>query len=137
MPRDTPYAGVAAIFRSALEAGRAPRVFEDGGQQRDFVHVTDVAEANLRALHADPPASGLRAYNIASGHPHTVGDMARALAEAFGGPDPVVTGDYRIGDVRHVVASPVRAADELGFRARVPFADGMRAFATDPLRAAP
>ena len=40
MPRDTPYAGVAAIFRSALEAGRAPRVFEDGGQQRDFVHVT-------------------------------------------------------------------------------------------------
>jgi dTDP-L-rhamnose 4-epimerase len=136
MPRDTPYAGVAAIFRSALEAGRAPRVFEDGGQQRDFVHVTDVAEANLRALLADPPASSLRAYNVASGRPHTVGDMARALADAFGGPEPVVTGDYRIGDVRHVVASPVRAEEELGFRARVEFGEGMRAFATDPLRAA-
>ncbi|WP_324277138.1 NAD-dependent epimerase/dehydratase family protein [Blastococcus brunescens] len=85
MPRDTPYAGVAAIFRSALEAGRAPRVFEDGGQQRDFVHVTDVADANLRALEAEPPGSSLRAYNVASGTPHTVGDMARALAEAFGG----------------------------------------------------
>jgi dTDP-L-rhamnose 4-epimerase len=137
MPRDTPYAGVAAIFRSALEAGRAPRVFEDGGQQRDFVHVTDVAEANVRALQADPPESGLRAYNIASGWPHTVGDMARTLAAAFGGPEPVVTGEYRVGDVRHVVASPERAADELGFRARVSFEDGVRAFATDPLRPAP
>ncbi|TFV89538.1 NAD-dependent epimerase/dehydratase family protein [Blastococcus sp. CT_GayMR16] len=137
MPRDTPYAGVAAIFRSALEAGRAPRVFEDGGQQRDFVHVTDVADANLRSLLADPPDSALRAYNVASGQPHTVGDMARALADAFGGPDPQVTGEYRIGDVRHVVASPLLAEKELGFRARVEFEDGMRAFATDPLRAAP
>ena len=137
MPRDTPYAGVAAIFRSALEAGRAPRVFEDGGQQRDFVHVSDVAAANLRALAADPPDSALRAYNVASGRPHTVGDMARALADAVGGPDPQVTGEYRVGDVRHVVASPVRAERELGFSARVAFEDGMRAFATDPLRAAP
>jgi dTDP-L-rhamnose 4-epimerase len=137
MPRDTPYAGVAAIFRSAIEAGRAPRVFEDGGQQRDFVHVTDVAEANLRALLAEPPEFRLRAYNVASGHPHTVGDMARALAEAFGGPEPVVTGEYRIGDVRHVVASPDRAEQELGFRARVEFGEGVRGFATDPLRAAP
>ena len=63
--------------------------------------------------------------------------MARALADAFGGPAPEVTGEYRIGDVRHVVASPVRAEKELGFRARVEFEDGMRAFATDPLRAAP
>ena len=137
MPRDTPYAGVASIFRSALEAGRAPRVFEDGGQQRDFVHVTDVARANLRALEAEPPDSTLRAYNVASGVPHTVGDMAAALAEAFGGPAPVVTGEYRIGDVRHVVASPVRAEAELGYAARVSFAEGMAEFATAPLRPAP
>ncbi|GAB3360693.1 NAD-dependent epimerase/dehydratase family protein [Modestobacter lapidis] len=137
MPRDTPYAGVASIFRSALESGRAPRVFEDGGQQRDFVHVTDVAQANLRALEAEPPDGALRAYNVASGVPHTVGDMAAALAEAFGGPAPVVTGEYRIGDVRHVVAAPARAQDELGYAARVTFADGMRQFATAPLRPAP
>ena len=142
MPRDTPYAGVASIFRSALEGGRAPRVFEDGGQQRDFVHVTDVARANLRALEAGPPTAdggdgALRAYNVASGVPHTVGDMAAALAEAFGGPAPVVTGEYRIGDVRHVVASPERAEAELGYVARVTFAEGMAEFATAPLRPAP
>jgi dTDP-L-rhamnose 4-epimerase len=137
MPRDTPYAGVASIFRSSLEAGRAPQVYEDGGQMRDFVHVTDVAQANLRALEAPSPDSALRAYNVASGVPHTVGDMAAALADAFGGPAPEVTGAYRIGDVRHVVASPARAEAELGYRAEVQFADGMREFATAPLRPAP
>jgi dTDP-L-rhamnose 4-epimerase len=137
MPRDTPYAGVASIFRSALEGGRPPSVFEDGGQLRDFVHVSDVAQANLRSLEAPPPSAAVRAFNVASGEPHTVGDMAAALAEAFGGPAPVITGEYRIGDVRHVVASPVRAQAELGYQARVSFADGMREFATAPLRPAP
>jgi dTDP-L-rhamnose 4-epimerase len=137
MPRDTPYSGVAAIFRSSLEAGRAPRVFEDGGQQRDFVHVDDVAAANLLALTAPGSAGALRPYNVASGTPHTVGDMAAALADAFGGPPPEITGQYRVGDVRHVVASPERAREELGFAARVTFAEGMRAFATAPLRPAP
>ena len=83
MPRDTPYAGVASIFRSALEAGRAPRVFEDGGQRRDFVHVRDVARANVLALTAPEPVPG--AFNVASGTPRTVLDMARALAAALDG----------------------------------------------------
>jgi dTDP-L-rhamnose 4-epimerase len=134
MPKDTPYAGVASLFRSALERGEAPRVFEDGDQRRDFVHVRDVAHANLLALQATPAAGALTAYNVASGVPHTVGDLARELAVACGGPDPVVTGQYRLGDVRHVVASPERAADELGFRARISFADGVREFATARLR---
>jgi dTDP-L-rhamnose 4-epimerase len=133
MPRDTPYSGVAAIFRSALEAGRAPRVFEDGGQQRDFVHVTDVAAANLAALGAGRPGQ-LRAYNVASGEPCTIGQMAAALAAAFGGPEPVVTGEFRVGDVRHVVASPELAGAELGFRASTPFRQGMASFADAPLR---
>ncbi|CAN5194392.1 NAD-dependent epimerase/dehydratase family protein [soil metagenome] len=134
MPKDTPYAGVAAIFRSALERGEPPKVFEDGGQRRDFVHVSDVAAANLAALGHDLPAGELRAVNVASGVPQTVGQMARALADAFGGPAPVVTCDYRLGDVRHIVASPDRARDELGFTAAIPFADGMREFARAPLR---
>ena len=133
MPRDTPYAGVAAIFRSSLERGEAPRVFEDGGQRRDFVHVADVSAANVAALTVDEPVVG--ACNVASGTPHTVGDMARALATAMGGPEPVVTGEYRLGDVRHVTASAERAAERLGFRARVGFADGMAEFAVAPLRA--
>jgi dTDP-L-rhamnose 4-epimerase len=138
MPRDTPYSGVAAIFRSALENGEPPRVFEDGGQRRDFVHVRDVADANVLALGATGggvPAGTLRAYNVASGTPRTVGEMARALAAAFGGGlEPKVTGDYRLGDVRHVVASPEAAARDLGYRARVPFDDGIREFATAKLR---
>ncbi|GLW20071.1 NAD-dependent epimerase/dehydratase family protein [Microbispora triticiradicis] len=132
MPRDTPYSGVAAIFRSALEAGRAPRVFEDGGQRRDFVHVRDVARANLAALAAGREGA-LSAYNVASGQPRTVGEMAAELAARRGGPRPVVTGEYRLGDVRHIVASPGRARAELGFRARVGFAEGMREFAVAPL----
>lgn len=134
MPRDTPYAGVAAIFRSALENGQAPKVFEDGGQRRDFVHVTDVAVANVLALEGDRPQGTVAAYNIASGEPHTVLDMATALSEAMGGPPPEVTGAFRAGDVRHIVASPERARRELGFQAAVRFADGMAAFAHAPLR---
>ncbi|MFR9722946.1 NAD-dependent epimerase/dehydratase family protein [Streptomyces sp. MS19] len=138
MPRDTPYAGVASFFRSALEAGRAPRVFEDGGQRRDFVHVADVAAANAAALAvlAERPPGTLRAYNVGSGEQRTVGEMARALADAHGGPAPLVTGEYRLGDVRHITASPARALAELDWTPRVAFAPGMRAFATAPLRAA-
>jgi len=134
MPRDTPYSGVAAIFRSCLENGAPPRVFEDGGQRRDFVHVRDVARANLLALSAAPGDGSLRCYNVASGEPHTVGEMAFALAGAFGGIEPVVTGEYRLGDVRHIVASPEGAARVLGFRAQTPFAAGIAEFARAPLR---
>lgn len=132
MPRDTPYAGVAAIFRSALEAGRPPRVLEDGRQRRDFVHVRDVARANVLALLAPEPVTGV--FNIATGVPHTVGEMASALASATGGPDPVVVGGWRPGDVRHVFASPALAADRLGFCAGIGFAEGMAELATAPLR---
>ncbi|MCW2713454.1 MAG: NAD-dependent dehydratase, partial [Frankiales bacterium] len=134
MPRDTPYAGVASLFRSALARGEQPRVFEDGGQRRDFVHVRDVARANRLALEAEPRPGELTAYNIASGVPHTVGDLARELARSAGGPEPVVTGQYRLGDVRHVVASADLARAELGFTAEVSFEDGIREFATAPLR---
>jgi len=146
MPRDTPYSGVAAIFRSCLENGVPPRVFEDGGQRRDFVHVRDVARCNVLALastgehgeaEAAMPAAGtLRAYNVASGVPHTVLEMASALAAAFGGEvEPKVTGGYRLGDVRHIVASPDAARHDLGFTATISFADGMAEFAQAPLRA--
>ena len=134
MPRDTPYAGVAAIFRSALAAGRAPAVYEDGRQRRDFIHVADVARANRMALEADASVTG--AFNVATGQPHTVGEMAAALRAGFGddAPDPVVTGRFRLGDVRHVTASPDRAQRVLGFRATVEFAAGMAEFASAELR---
>jgi dTDP-L-rhamnose 4-epimerase len=130
MPHDTPYAGVASIFRSALAHGRATAVYEDGGQLRDFVHVRDVAHANVLALTAATPVSG--PLNVASGSPRTVLEMARALTAAFGAgaPAPEVVGGYRLGDVRHVFASPARAADELGFTSTIEFNMGMAEFAT-------
>jgi dTDP-L-rhamnose 4-epimerase len=138
MPRDTPYSGVAAIFRSSLEGGRAPRVFEDGGQMRDFVHVTDVARCNVASLDAivGRERESFTAYNVASGTPIPIRRVAEVLAAAAGGPDPVVTGDYRPGDVRHVVASPELAAQELGFRAEITPDQGITEFADAPLRAA-
>ncbi len=134
MPRETPYAGVASIFRSALASGEAPRVLEDGRQRRDFVHVRDVARANVLAMCAHEPVAGT--FNVASGTARTVGDLAVALsaAAAPAAPAPEVTGGYRLGDVRHVFAATDRARDHLGFTAQVLFAEGMHEFAHARLR---
>ena len=127
MPKDTPYAGVAAIFLSALRRGEAPRVFEDGGQRRDFVHVRDIATATVTA--AERHADGVRAFNVGSGTPRTVGQMAAALATASNGLAPVVTGGYRLGDVRHITADSSRLKTDLGWDIAVDFDDGMRELA--------
>ncbi|MDG3013854.1 NAD-dependent epimerase/dehydratase family protein [Speluncibacter jeojiensis] len=134
MPRDTPYSGVAALFRSALESGRAPCVFEDGRQTRDFVHVRDVAEANARAVEAQ--LDGFIPINVCSGRPLTIGEVARTLARAHGGRTPVVTGEYRPGDVRHIVADPGRAVHLLGFRATIAPDEGLSRFVREPMRRA-
>jgi dTDP-L-rhamnose 4-epimerase len=135
MPRDTPYSGVAAIFRSALEKGKPPRVFEDGGQMRDFVHVDDVATANLAAAATTAQRDGFTAANVCSGRPISILQLASALCDARDGSiAPVITGQYRSGDVRHIVADPSRAAAALGFRAAIDPHQGLREFAFAPLR---
>jgi dTDP-L-rhamnose 4-epimerase len=135
MPRDTPYSGVAAIFRSAIERREPPRVYEDGGQMRDFVHVDDVAAANVAAVASD--VDGFAAFNVCSGRPVSIMEVATRLCEVRDGQAgivPVVTGQYRSGDVRHIVADPAKAADVLGFRAAVDWRDGLEGFAFAPLR---
>lgn len=143
MPRDTPYSGVAAMFRSSIERREPPVVFEDGGQMRDFVHVDDVARANVAAALAvlERGAGSHAAYNVCSGHPIGIADVARAVATGSARDQaadavlqPRVTGQFRIGDVRHVVASPRRAREELGFTAQVRPEEGLARFATEPLR---
>ncbi|GJN97196.1 UDP-glucose 4-epimerase [Mycobacterium marinum] len=136
MPRDTPYSGVAAIFRSSLEKGEPPKVFEDGGQMRDFVHVDDIAAANLAAAQlGEVDRHGFVAANVCSGRPISILQVASALCQARGDAlSPVITGQYRSGDVRHIVADPSRAAEVLGFRAAVEPLEGLRGFAFAPLR---
>ncbi len=142
MPRDTPYSGVAAMFRSSLERGESPKVYEDGAQMRDFVHVSDVARANVLSLKAvvDGPDEQFDAYNVCSGQPVAIADVARQVAAGTGDAGsrsitPQITGGYRLGDVRHIVASPQRAKDELGFTAQVSPEQGLAEFATARLRA--
>ena len=124
MPRNTPYAGVASLFGSQIASGRPPQVFEDGRQRRNFIHVHDVADAIARAVDA-PLSNGVTALNIGSAEITTVGELAAALSDALGGPDPEITGEYRLGDVRHVTADCSVAERILGWRAQIPLRNGI------------
>ncbi len=137
MPKDSPYSGVAAIFRSALERGEPPEVFEDGRQMRDFVHVDDVAAVNAMAVEAVLAMSPetFDAFNVCSGSPISIHDVAERLCEAVQvNLSPRVSGRFRPGDVRHVVASPDKAKRLLGFTATTGPDVGLRRFAHEPLR---
>ena len=119
-----PYTGVAAIFASRLLNRRAPLIFEDGRQKRDFVSVHDVVEANLLAMER-PQANGM-ALNVGSGEPVSIRDVASALGSALGVEMPAeITGRYRAGDIRHCFADISAACSVLGYRPQVRFADGM------------
>jgi dTDP-L-rhamnose 4-epimerase len=130
MPRNTPYAGVAALFRSSLERGEAPQVFEDGRQRRDFVHVRDIASAVGLAAAADHPR--FAAYNVGSGTVHTIADLATELSRAYAGPAPVVTGRFRLGDVRHITASSDRIKAELGWKPAYDLTEGIADLVRSP-----
>ena len=124
MPRDTPYAGVASIFTDSLLRGEAPRVFEDGCQRRNFIHVSDVAAAVLATLHARLPV-GLTPLNIGTPWVMTVGEMATELSRSLRGPAPMVTGEYRLGDVRHITADCSAAERVIGWHAQIDLATGL------------
>ena len=99
-----PYTGVLSNFASRVLNGRAPLIFEDGLQQRDFVSVYDVARACRLAL--ETPAAAGRAINISSGQPMTVKEVAERTVRALGAThiEPEITGKYRAGDIRHCFA---------------------------------
>ena len=119
-----PYTGVAAIFSARLLAGKRPRVFEDGGQIRDLVHVSDIVAATRAAMDA-PEAPG-HSFNVATGRRIRIAELATALAERLAPAlEPEITGEFRAGDIRHCYADTTAARDLLGFEAKVSLQDGL------------
>jgi dTDP-L-rhamnose 4-epimerase len=120
-----PYTGVLAIFAARYLNGKPPLVFEDGRQQRDFVSVHDVCQACLLALEKDTAVG--RAFNVGSGRPLTVLEVASELARVLGREGIVaeVTGNYRVGDIRHCFADIQMAREVLGYRPSVALTDGL------------
>jgi dTDP-L-rhamnose 4-epimerase len=124
-----PYTGVLAIFASRLLNDKPPLVFEDGEQQRDFVHVSDVAEAFALACEHERAVGEV--FNIGSGAHRPISEIARLIAAAMGREhiEPEIVGKARAGDIRHCFADVSKAERVLGFRARREFADGLRELA--------
>jgi dTDP-L-rhamnose 4-epimerase len=112
-----PYSGVLAIFASRLLNKKPPIIFEDGAQKRDFVHVADVAEACQKALEIDGAIG--RSFNIGSGEAHTILEIAGRLGQTIGVDiEPAITGECRVGDVRHCFPDICEAREVLGYRPR-------------------
>jgi dTDP-L-rhamnose 4-epimerase len=119
-----PYTGVAAIFSSRLLNGNPPLVFEDGRQSRDFVHVSDIVQANLLALEREE--ANFKVFNVGTGRSLTILDVAKTLANGLGlDIQPHVVGKYRAGDIRYCYADITRIRETLGFEPRVRFETGM------------
>ena len=120
-----PYTGVLAIFASRFLNDNSPMIFEDGNQQRDFVHVRDVALACRLALET-PEADG-QVFNVGSGNNYTITEIAERLARVMdkGHLKPQITGKYRVGDIRHCYADISLAQKILGFYPQVDFNSGL------------
>ncbi|HEX4496873.1 MAG TPA: NAD-dependent epimerase/dehydratase family protein [Thermoanaerobaculia bacterium] len=125
-----PYTGALAIFASRLLNGNRPLLFEDGGQRRDFVHVSDIARACRLALEVEGAAG--QVLNIGSGRHLSVLEVARAMAAALGRPEiePEVTGSHRAGDIRHCFADVTLAGQILGYEPAMPFEQGLLTLAS-------
>lgn len=125
-----PYTGVLAIFASRLLNGRAPVIFEDGEQRRDFVSVYDVARACRLALEA--PAAAGEVFNVGSGHHCTIRELAERLM-AVTGTEYVglkINGEHRLGDIRHCFADTSRIQRALGYEAGVSLEEGIAGLAS-------
>lgn len=120
-----PYTGVAAIFMSRLKNNQAPMIFEDGNQMRDFVSVHDIVQANMLAMEKDE--ANYQAFNVGSGSPISIKQVAQVIADVYGKKmEPVITHNFRKGDIRHCFADISKIQRVLGFKPSVSFKDGMK-----------
>ena len=123
-----PYTGILSIFSSLIRQGKSINVFEDGLESRDFVFVDDAVRATARA--ALDPCADDQIFNVGSGVGTTVSTVVDELMRAYGRSVPVeITGNFRLGDIRHNVADLTRANKVLAFEPRVSFRQGLEAFA--------
>ncbi|MGL4255548.1 MAG: NAD-dependent epimerase/dehydratase family protein [Microbacterium sp.] len=123
-----PYTGILSIFSTLIRQGKEINVFEDGLESRDFVYIDDVVESTFLAATVPEAAGGV--FNVGSGVATTVNDVVGALFAAFGREVPTrISGNYRLGDIRHNVADTTRLRDVLGFTPGVPFGEGVARFA--------
>jgi len=119
-----PYTGVAKIFAVDIFSGKSPLIYEDGKQTRDFVHVSDIVQANVLA--AESPKADGEIFNIGTGRPCSILELAGNLAERAGRPVPLSpTGQFRAGDVRHCFADISKARNLLGYVPRTVFPQGL------------
>jgi dTDP-L-rhamnose 4-epimerase len=119
-----PYTGVLAIFAARYLNDRPPLIFEDGRQRRDFVHVRDIAAGCRLALDVPGAAGGV--FNLASGEPLTIRAIADQVSAALGKSiEPQITGEHRIGDIRHCIADIGLARRVLGYQPRVDLQSGL------------
>lgn len=124
-----PYTGVLAIFSSRLLNDRPPMIFEDGHQKRDFVHVKDICRACRLVLESEN--EGQEVYNVGSGESYSIQSIAEMLADTMGKPHiaPEITGDYRVGDIRHCFADISKAKKALGYQPQITLKEGMKELA--------
>lgn len=120
-----PYTGVLAIFSSRYLNDKPPKIFEDGLQRRDFIHVQDIAQACLLALERDE-ANG-EVFNVGSGHSYNIREIAEKIGKLLGKSqiEPEITGQYRVGDIRHCYADISKASKILGYRPSITLDDGL------------
>lgn len=119
-----PYTGVCAIFSSRLLNDQPPVIFEDGEQSRDFVHVSDIVQANLLALETDK--GDYEAMNVGTGRATSVKEIAQLLAKGLGkNIEPEVVGKFRAGDIRHCIADISKARSRIGFGPKIRLEDGL------------
>lgn len=119
-----PYTGVCAIFSSRLMNDQAPLIFEDGEQSRDFVHVSDIVQANLLALETDK--GDYHAMNVGTGRATSVREIAELLAKGLGkNIAPQIVGKYREGDIRHCVSDIAKIRELLGYEPKVTLEQGL------------
>lgn len=122
-----PYTGILSIFSTRIRNGNGINVFEDGLESRDFVYIDDVVEATRLALLS--PAADHETFNVGAGVATDVLTVAHTLRDAYGIDVPIeVSGNYRLGDIRHNWADLTLIREKLGFEPKVDFAEGVRRF---------